>query len=149
MTKLRNKKPSCSYMTSRTKQLTGSDFKFCVTTSFIRALITFLDPDGDYILVPQALLWGLQKKRGKRWRFWECFGPVFAKCNLESSPSLSTWSTEIKWEVITIIEILKYISAMEKCYENLLKYFVFLCNLIFALAGACLVGFGAYVQVWS
>ena len=38
---------------------------------------------------------------------------------------------------------------MEKCYENLLKYFVFLCNLIFALAGACLVGFGAYVQVWS
>ena len=36
---------------------------------------------------------------------------------------------------------------MEKCYENLLKYFVFLCNLIFALAGACLVGFGAYVQV--
>ena len=41
-------------MTSRTKQLTGSDFRFCVTTSFIRALITFLDPDGDYILVPQA-----------------------------------------------------------------------------------------------
>ena len=37
---------------------------------------------------------------------------------------------------------------MEKCYENLLKYFVFLCNLIFALAGACLVGFGAYVQVF-
>ena len=41
-------------MTSQTKQLTGSDFKFCVTTSFIRALITFLDPDGDYIGVPQA-----------------------------------------------------------------------------------------------
>jgi len=38
---------------------------------------------------------------------------------------------------------------MEKCYENLLKYFVFLCNLIFALAGACLVGFGAYVQINS
>ena len=32
-------------MTSRTKQLTGSDFRFCVTTSFIRALITFLDPE--------------------------------------------------------------------------------------------------------
>ena len=44
--------------------------------------------------MPQALLWGLQKKRrGKRWRFWEIVGPVFAKCNLESSPSLSTWST--------------------------------------------------------
>ena len=38
---------------------------------------------------------------------------------------------------------------MEKCYENLIKYFVFLCNLIFALAGACLVGFGAYVQINS
>lgn len=36
---------------------------------------------------------------------------------------------------------------MEKCYENLIKYFVFLCNLLFALAGACLVGFGAFVQI--
>lgn len=45
--------------------------------------------------------------------------------------------------------ILCTVSEMEKCYENLLKYFVFLCNLIFALAGACLVGFGAYVQVWG
>jgi len=38
---------------------------------------------------------------------------------------------------------------MEKCYENLIKYFIFLCNLLFAIAGVCLVGFGTYVQVNS
>ena len=54
-------------MTSQTKQLTGSDFRFCVTTSFIRALITFLDPDGDYIGVPQAAVKRkLQRKISKK-----------------------------------------------------------------------------------
>ena len=75
ITKLWNKKPSCSYMTSRTKQLTGSDFRFCVTTSFIRALITFLDPDGDYILEPQAVLRKMVPEE-KGWRFWESLGPI-------------------------------------------------------------------------
>jgi len=38
---------------------------------------------------------------------------------------------------------------MDKCYDSLIKYFFFFCNLIFALAGICLVAFGAYAQINS
>ena len=38
---------------------------------------------------------------------------------------------------------------MDKCYESVIKYFFFVCNLVFALAGLSMVAFGAYVQINS
>jgi len=36
---------------------------------------------------------------------------------------------------------------MDNCCSSLLKYFMVFCNILFALAGAVLIGFGAYVQI--
>jgi len=36
---------------------------------------------------------------------------------------------------------------MENCCESLVKYFMVLCNILFALAGIILIGFGAYAQI--
>lgn len=36
---------------------------------------------------------------------------------------------------------------MEGCCESLVKYFMVLCNVLFALAGCVLIGFGAYTQL--
>jgi len=36
---------------------------------------------------------------------------------------------------------------METCCESLVKYFMVLCNCVFALIGVVLIGFGAYVQI--
>ena len=36
---------------------------------------------------------------------------------------------------------------METCCESLVKYFMIICNIIFALIGAVLIGFGAYAQI--
>ena len=36
---------------------------------------------------------------------------------------------------------------METCCESLVKYFMIICNIIFALIGAVLIGFGAYAQL--
>jgi len=35
---------------------------------------------------------------------------------------------------------------MENCCESMVKYFMVLCNILFALAGLVLIGFGAYAQ---
>merc|ERR1712059_74987 len=37
--------------------------------------------------------------------------------------------------------------GMEGCCESLVKYFMVLCNVLFALAGCVLIGFGAYTQL--
>ena len=36
---------------------------------------------------------------------------------------------------------------MENCCESLVKHFMVLCNIIFALAGTFLIGFGSYAQI--
>ena len=36
---------------------------------------------------------------------------------------------------------------METCCESLIKYFMIICNCVFALIGALLIGFGAYAQI--
>eukprot|EP00092_Neocalanus_flemingeri_P035913 GFUD01039102.1.p1 GENE.GFUD01039102.1~~GFUD01039102.1.p1 ORF type:complete len:238 (+),score=48.72 GFUD01039102.1:81-794(+) len=36
---------------------------------------------------------------------------------------------------------------MENCCESIVKYFMVLCNILFALAGVALIGFGAYAQI--
>ena len=36
---------------------------------------------------------------------------------------------------------------MENCCESLVKYFMVFCNILFALAGLILIGFGAYAQL--
>eukprot|EP00091_Calanus_sinicus_P024462 TRINITY_DN8789_c0_g1_i6.p1 TRINITY_DN8789_c0_g1~~TRINITY_DN8789_c0_g1_i6.p1 ORF type:complete len:243 (-),score=101.21 TRINITY_DN8789_c0_g1_i6:70-798(-) len=36
---------------------------------------------------------------------------------------------------------------MENCCESIVKYFMVLCNILFALAGIILIGFGAYAQI--
>lgn len=36
---------------------------------------------------------------------------------------------------------------MKNCCESIIKYFIVLCNILFALAGIVLIGFGAYLQV--
>jgi len=36
---------------------------------------------------------------------------------------------------------------METCCESLIKYFMIICNIIFALIGVILIGFGAYAQI--
>lgn len=36
---------------------------------------------------------------------------------------------------------------MENCCESMVKYFMVLCNILFALAGIILIGFGAYAQI--
>eukprot|EP00088_Acartia_fossae_P050658 TRINITY_DN5676_c0_g1_i1.p1 TRINITY_DN5676_c0_g1~~TRINITY_DN5676_c0_g1_i1.p1 ORF type:complete len:237 (+),score=53.48 TRINITY_DN5676_c0_g1_i1:128-838(+) len=36
---------------------------------------------------------------------------------------------------------------METCCESLIKYFMVICNCVFALIGMVLIGFGAYVQI--
>jgi len=36
---------------------------------------------------------------------------------------------------------------METCCESLIKYFMIICNIIFALIGTVLIGFGAYAQI--
>jgi len=36
---------------------------------------------------------------------------------------------------------------MENCCESLVKYFMVLCNILFAIAGIALIGFGAYAQI--
>jgi len=36
---------------------------------------------------------------------------------------------------------------MENCCESLVKYFMVFCNILFALAGVILIGFGAYAQI--
>merc|ERR1711934_1210514 len=36
---------------------------------------------------------------------------------------------------------------METCCESLVKYFMIICNIIFALIGTVLIGFGAYAQI--
>lgn len=36
---------------------------------------------------------------------------------------------------------------MENCCESIVKYFMVLCNILFALAGMALIGFGAYAQI--
>ena len=38
-------------------------------------------------------------------------------------------------------------SKMETCCESLVKYFMIIVNIIFALIGAVLIGFGAYAQI--
>ena len=35
------------------------------------------------------------------------------------------------------------------CFENLIKYIMFLVNALFVLAGVVLIGFGAYAQIKS
>ena len=35
------------------------------------------------------------------------------------------------------------------CFENLIKYIMFLVNALFVLAGIVLIGFGAYAQIKS
>ena len=36
---------------------------------------------------------------------------------------------------------------MKNCCESLVKYFMVLCNILFALAGLALIVFGAYTQI--
>ena len=36
---------------------------------------------------------------------------------------------------------------METCCESLVKYFMIISNIIFALIGTVLIGFGAYAQI--
>ena len=38
---------------------------------------------------------------------------------------------------------------MESCCASLVKYFMFICNILFALVGCILIGFGAYTQLES
>ena len=35
---------------------------------------------------------------------------------------------------------------MENCCESIVKYFMVLCNILFAIAGMALIGFGAWAQ---
>ena len=94
-------------------------------------------------MVASALLLGVYKAKEIKLTFW--VGLQKTRLNMNGKFVFSSKYSQ----VLTFVGLKNksFISDMEKCYENLLKYFVFLCNLIFALAGACLVGFGAYVQV--
>ena len=38
---------------------------------------------------------------------------------------------------------------MESCCASLVKYFMVICNCLFALIGCVLIGFGAYTQIES
>jgi len=48
--------------------------------------------------------------------------------------------------IFTVVEV-DLVFIMENCCESIVKYFMVLCNILFALAGIILIGFGAYAQI--